>query len=468
MRSLPLALSAFALCLPLAAPAQSQAQDLPATPAGKEALAILKQAVEVPTVAGRGNVPRLAALLTQRLVAGGFDPKDISFTPVEGTDTGFFIATYPGRDRKAKPVVINVHLDVVEAKPEDWERDPFTAVVENGYVYGRGSLDNKGDVAMVMAAVLDLKRSGWVPSRDLVLGISGDEETLMRTTAVLAQKLKNAELVLNGDGGGGELARDFTPIVYSVQAAEKTYADIKLTVTDPGGHSSRPGSFNAIGDISRALAKIDAYHFPPQLSPLTKAYWQGTAPHAPASIAGAMRDFAADPTDMAAADKLSAQPEYVGLVRTTCVPTMISGGHAANALPQSVTANVNCRIFPGTSRMQALEMLKGVIGDDRVTLELTDDGSIESPESPLRDDVMAAVTKAVHERAPGLTIVPQMSAGASDSMYFRALGIPSYGVSAVFMSPDDDFSHGLNERLPLATIDPGVKQWETLLRSLLK
>ncbi|MCB5424037.1 M20/M25/M40 family metallo-hydrolase [Altererythrobacter sp. CC-YST694] len=464
MRLLPFAISALALTLPAAA----QAQSVPATPAGKEALEILKEAVDVPTVAGRGNVPKLAEKLTARLVAGGFDPKDISFTPVEGTDTGYFMARYPGKDRAAKPVVINVHLDVVEARPEDWERDPFTALVENGYVFGRGSVDNKGDLSMIMATVLKLKRAGWVPSRDLVLGISGDEETLMRSTAKLAETLKNAELVLNGDGGGGELSSDFKPIVYSVQAAEKSYADFKLTVTDEGGHSSRPGSFNAIGAMSRALAKVDAYRFPAQLSPLTKAYWEGTAKAAPADVAAAMRAFAADPTDKAASDLLSSRSEYVGLVRTTCVPTMVNGGHAANALPQSVTANINCRIFPGTSRAQAGEILKQVIGDPRVTLEMMDDGSIESPESPLRKDVMDAVSKAVHERVPGLTIVPQMSAGASDSMYFRALGIPSYGVSAIFMRADDEFSHGLNERLPLDTIDPGVKQWETLLRTLLK
>ncbi len=464
MRALPLAVSALALALPAAAHAQA----LPTTPAGLEALEILKEAIEVPTVAGRGNVPKLAEKLTARLVAAGFDPKDISFTPVEGTDTGYFIARYPGKDRKAKPVVVNVHLDVVEAKPEDWERDPFTAVVENGYVFGRGASDNKGDTAMMLAAVMKLKRSGWVPSRDLVLGISGDEETLMRSTAKLAEALKDADMVINGDGGGGELSNDFHAIVYSVQAAEKSYADFKLTVTDEGGHSSRPGSFNAIGAMSRALAKVDAYRFPPQLSPLTKAYWEGTAPSAPEEVAEAMVAFAGDPNNIAAAERLSSRPEYVGLVRTTCVPTMVNGGHAANALPQSVTANINCRIFPGTSRVQAGEILKKLIDDPRVTLEMMDDGSIESPESPLRKDMMDAVAKAVHERVPGLTVVPQMSAGASDSMYFRALGIPSYGVSAIFMRPDDEFAHGLNERLPVATIDPGVKQWETLLREILK
>ena len=465
MRLPGLALSA---ALAFALPQAAIAQDMPTTPAGKEALDILKQIVAVPSVIGRGNVPKVAEIIKARLVAGGFAPEDVTFTPVEGTDTGYLTARYRGRDPKLKPVVINPHMDVVEANPADWARDPFTPVVENGYLYGRGSADDKGDLSMVVAALIDLKRQGWVPSRDVILGASGDEETLMRSTAKLAEALRNAELVLNADGGGGELANDFTPIVYSVQAGEKTYADLKLSITDEGGHSSRPGKFNAIGAMARALAKIDAYKFPPQLSPLTKAYWQGAAPSAPADVAPAMRAFAANPADQAAIDTLSSHPEYVGLVRTTCVPTMVQGGHAANALPQSVTANVNCRIFPGTTRAEARAIIQRLVDDDRVSVELTDDGSLEAPESPLRDDVMAAVAKAVHERVPGLVIVPSMSAGASDSMYFRALGIPAYGVAATFMRPDDDFSHGLDERLPLATIDPGVKQWETLLRTLLK
>ena len=455
--------AATALTLPQAAFAQ---QDMPVTQPGKEALDILKQIVAIPSVMGHGNVPKVAEVLRQRLIAGGFASEDVVFTPVG--ETGYLTARYRGRDPKLKPVVINPHMDVVAADAKDWERDPFTPVIENGYIYGRGSADDKGDLSMVVAALIDLKRQGWVPSRDVILGASGDEETLMRSTAALAQALKNAELVLNADGGGGELTNDFKPVVYSVQSGEKTYADLKLTITDPGGHSSRPGSFNAIGDMSRALAKIDAYKFPPQLSPLSKAYWEGTAPHAPADVAGAMRAFAANPADQAAIDTLSSHPEYVGLVRTTCVPTMVNGGHAANALPQSVTANVNCRIFPGTTRAQARDIIKGVIADERISVELTDDGSLESPESPLREDVMAAIAKAVHERVPGLSVVPSMSAGASDSMYFRALGIPAYGVAATFMRPDDDFSHGLNERLPLATIDPGVKQWETVLKTLLK
>ena len=245
-------------------------------------------------------------------------------------------AIYRGRDSQAKPIVINPHMDVVEANPADWERDPFTPVVENGYIYGRGSADDKGDLSMVVAALIDLKRQGWVPSRDVILGASGDEETLMRSTAALAQALKNAELVLNADGGGGELTNDFKPVVYSVQSGEKTYADLKLTITDPGGHSSRPGApdTNAIYRLARAIDRIAAYQFPVQSNELTIAYLKATAEKTPGALGDAMRRFAANPKDAEAAATLSAEPEYIGQVRTTCVATMLQGGHALNALPQ--------------------------------------------------------------------------------------------------------------------------------------
>lgn len=438
----------------------------PVTPPGREALDILKEAVAIPTVAGRGQVPVLAEKLRARLIAGGFAADDVRFVPVG--ETGYLTARYPGRDRKAKPLVVIGHMDVVEANAADWERDPFTPIVEGDYIFGRGTNDMKGDLAMIVAAAIDLKRKGWVPAHDVVLGFSGDEETSMATTKAMAEALSGAGLVLNGDAGGGELGKDGKPYVYSIQAGEKTYADYTLTLTDPGGHSSRPGATNPIAAMGVALAKVWDNHFAPQISPLTKAYLEGTAPRAPSDLAGAMRAFAADPQDKAAIETLSASPAYVGVIRTTCVPTQILGGHAPNALPQRVTANVNCRIFPGTSRQEIEAQLGKIIADPRITIAFRDNGTLESRESPLDKGVLAAVTKAVRARAPGLAVVPSMSAGATDSMHFRALGIPSYGVSATFMNPDDDFSHGLNERLPLATIDPGVAQWEALLKAVAK
>jgi len=438
----------------------------PATPAGKEALAIIKEAIAVPTVAGRGKVPELAAKLKARLVAGGFADQDVTFTPVG--ETGYLVARFPGRDRKAKPIVILPHMDVVEARPSDWERDPFTPIVENGYIYGRGASDDKGDLGIVMAALLQLKRSGWVPAQDIVLLVSGDEETQMATVRAAAPHFKDAALVLNADSGGGELDHDNRPMVYTLQAGEKTYADYTLTLTDPGGHSSRPGKTNAIATMGEALAKIWTTRFPAQISALTRAELEGMAGQADPQVAPAIKAFLADQNDADAIATISSHRELIGLIRTTCVPTMITGGHAPNALPQSVTANVNCRIFPGTKRAAVQARLAEIVANPAITIDFKDNGTIESLESPLEPKLVAAVTKAVQQRVPGLKVVPAMSPGATDSMHFRALGVPAYGVSAVFMRAEDNFNHGLNERLPLATLDPGVKQWVTLLKTLAK
>ncbi|HEU4627914.1 MAG TPA: M20/M25/M40 family metallo-hydrolase [Steroidobacteraceae bacterium] len=429
----------------------------------EQALEILRKSVGFRTVAGAGQVPAYGEYLKGVLVAAGFAPEDIRIEPV-GT-TALLIARYRGTDSTKKPIVINGHMDVVEARPQDWERDPFVAVVENGYVFGRGSVDNKFDVSMVTATLAHLKRSGWKPRRDVVLALSGDEETEMASTRKLARELKDAELVLNDDSGGGLLSEDGKPIIYGIQAAEKVYADFTLTVTDAGGHSSRPGKANAIYQLARALERIERYEFPAMQNEITRAYFQASAATAAPPIADAMRRFVADPKDAQAIATLSADREYIGQVRTTCVATEIQGGHAPNALPQRATANVNCRIFPGTSVASVQQTLTGVINDPGVQISVQP-GSVEGDPSPLRPDVMAAVTKAVHASYPNVAIVPNMSAGATDSMHFRALGIPSYGVSGLFMKPTDDFTHGLNERVPVAAIDVALTHWDTLLRAL--
>lgn len=442
------------------------AAQAPTTRDGREALAILEKAVSIPTVAGRGQVPVLARWITERLVAGGFAAGDIAFTPIG--ETGYLTVRYPGRDRAAKPIVLLGHMDVVEARREDWRRDPFVPVIEGGYLHGRGALDNKGDVSILLAALIGLKAAGWVPGRDVILALTGDEETEMATTQALARSLRNAELVLNADAGGGLLGEDGKPIAYRLQASEKTYAEYVLTVTDPGGHSSRPGKVNAIYRLGAGLAKLAAHQFPAQLSPVTKAYFEASAPRTPGPIGAAMKAFAANPGDAAAAATLSDDPEYIGMVRTTCVATMINGGHAPNALPQRAEAVVNCRIFPGTA-IEAIEgELRRIVGDPGITVAYRPAGTLAAPESPLRPDVVKAVTDAVRARAPGVPILPAMEAGATDSMHFRALSVPAYGVSSIFMKPEDDRAHGLDERLPLATLDPGVAQWRAVLTAIAK
>jgi len=438
----------------------------PADPAA-DALAIAKRAIAFRSVSGPGNqTPQLAAYLKEQLVAGGFAPADVTVTPVD--DTAFLVARYRGTDPNAKPLVVSGHMDVVEAKPADWQRDPFTAVVENGYLFGRGASDMKLDMALVVATVIDMKRKGYRPRRDIVLAFSGDEETSMKTSAMLAAQLKGAEMALNADGGGGLYNEAGRPQYMTVSAAEKTYADFRLEVTNEGGHSSAPRRVNAITQLSAALVRIGAHRFTPQLSPITKGYFEGVAPRQTPEIAAAMRAFAANPADARAIETLAANPAYVGQIGTTCVATMVSGGHALNALPQRATANVNCRIFPGVKPAAVMAELQRVAADPAVRFTDVSEGSNPTDASPLRADLMGAVKTALSAARPGVPVFPAMSAGASDSMWFRSAGVPSYGISPLFSREADDFSHGLNERTKTDNLAPAITYYRTLFTELSK
>lgn len=453
------------IALLLIAPALLAAASPAAPPPGESAsaLELLGKSVGFRTVEGQGQVPAYAEFLARHLEAGGFPAADIHIERIGETAT--LVARYRGSGEK-RPLVISAHMDVVEARAADWERDPFTPVVENGYLYGRGADDNKFDVAMIITTLERLRAEGFRPRRDIVLALSGDEETAMRTTRVLAKQFPDAEFVLNGDGGGGKLAHDNTPLVYDLQAGEKTYADFDITFTSPGGHSSRPSGGNAIAQLARAIDRIAAYRFPYQRSELTRASLEATGRRTPGPLGEAMLQFAATGDGKAAA-VLAAHPDTVGQIGTTCVPTMLRGGHAHNALPQSATVSVNCRIFPGVSIESVRDRLREVVADPAARITTLDDPTA-SDALPLRADILAAITKAVHARAPGLPIVPSMSAGATDSLHFRAAGIPSYGVSALFMRSEDSYAHGLNERVPIAAIDGALVQWHTLLTELAK
>ncbi len=429
-----------------------------------QALEILQKSISFRTVDGAGQVPAYAEYLKSVLVEAGYAPGDITIEPVANTAT--LVARFKGTDSKLKPIVVIGHMDVVEAKREDWKRDPFTPVVENGYVFGRGSADNKFDVSMITATLARLKREGWKPKRDVILALSGDEETQMVSTRKLAEQFKGAELALNGDAGGGLLSEEGKPVVYGVQAGEKTYADFNLTVTNPGGHSSRPGKVNAINQLAAALDRIAKYQFPVMHNELTMAYFRESLPKLSGPIADAIKRFLANPEDQQAIATLSDDPSYVGQLRTTCVATMIEGGHATNALPQKAVANINCRIFPGTPVAEVQKKLTEIAADPEVKVTQVGTGSVASDASPLRKDVMAAVTKAVHANYPGLSIVPSMSAGATDSMHFRAHGVPSYGVSGLFMKDSDEFAHGLDERVPVSSIDGALAHWNSVLKDL--
>ena len=460
--SMPRICLAAGLALTLAAPqavAETTAQAMP------ETMTMLRHAIATQTVQGKGQVPVLARYLAGKLESAGFPKSDITIIPVG--ETAALVVRYPGSDASLKPILLSGHMDVVAANPADWQRDPFKLVEENGYLYGRGSADMKTNVIALTETFMRLKREHYLPKRSMILVFSGDEETDMATTRELARRYHDAEFLLNADAGGGTLNAQGKPVVYEIQAAEKTYADFKLTVTSAGGHSSEPDvPKNAIYRLAKALERVAAYQFPVQHSEITLASLKATGDHNTGPIAEAMRAFAVNPADAKAAATLSADPAYVGQIRTTCVATMLDGGHALNALPQRADANINCRIFPGTHVDAVQATLTKVIDDPSVQITLRPPPPVESPASPLRKDVVDAVSTVMHQRYPGLDIVPGMSAGASDSMYFRNAGVPSYGVDPTFSKPNDTFAHGLNEKLLASNVPWALDFWHALLTKL--
>jgi len=431
-----------------------------------ETMAMLKHAISIPTVEGQRQVPVLAAYLADQLKAAGFPAGDVEIIPVG--DTAALVARYRGTGA-GKPILLSGHMDVVAAKRQDWTRDPFTLVEEHGYLYGRGTADMKTAVVVLVETLIRLKREGFQPRRDLILLLSGDEETAMASTRELAKRYHDAEFLLNADAGGGTLnPQTGKPALYQIQAAEKTYADFRIALTSPGGHSSEPTADNAIYRLARLIDRVAAYQFPPKSNEITRASLRALGAHTPGPLGAAMTQFAAHPDDAAAAATISADPAYVGQIRTTCVATMLNGGHALNALPQSASFNVNCRIFPGTAVDSVRDTLVKVIDDKSATVTVLPPTPVASPASPLRPDVIAAVTDAVHARFPGVEVVPSMSAGASDSMHFRNAGVPSYGIDAAFTKPDDSFAHGLNEKLPASEVEAGLEFWHRVLTQLAK
>jgi acetylornithine deacetylase/succinyl-diaminopimelate desuccinylase-like protein len=430
----------------------------------KQTNELLGKIVSFKTVKGNDQVPVMAEYLAKQLIASGFAPSDVKIERVAGTAT--LVARYRGNGSK-KPMLISNHMDVVEAIPSDWTRDPFTMVTENGYHFGRGVYDNKLDVALTVSTLMQLKKEGFKPSRDIILVLSGDEETDMLSTQALSKQFPDAEFLLNGDGGGGTLATDSKAVAYNLQTAEKTFATMAVSVSNPGGHSSRPRKDNAIYQLAADLQKFSSYEFPVQYSEQTLASFKFTGQQIGGELGGAMQRFADNPKDAAAAAIIAADPEYVGTLGTTCVATMLSGGHAENALPQLATATINCRIFPGVSVESVRLKIAEVISDPNAQVKEVG-VSFASDASPMRDDVMLAVRKAVDANFLGLPVIPSMSSGATDSLYFRAQGIPSYGVSGAYVKPEDDYSHGLNERVPVSTVERGLRHWHVLLTELAK
>jgi acetylornithine deacetylase/succinyl-diaminopimelate desuccinylase-like protein len=436
---------------------------------------VFKQAIEIPSVHNRGQVPRVAKLLADQFKAAGISDADIHFMPYEalpGDQTEALIVRWRSPHPTKKPMLVLGHMDVVEAKRDDWKFDPFVFREEGGYFLGRGSSDMKyGDVATTMAAV-KLMSQGFRPDRDIIFFYSGDEETRGVGATLGSTKWRNltdAEFGLNADGGCAAYDANFKPLGCGISVAEKTFQTYFFTTHNPGGHSSRPRPDNAIYDLADALEKLRKYRFHPMQNDANRGYFEERAKQEGNSPLGqAIRRWLANPNDGEAADIVEASPLDVGLTRTRCVATMLSGGHADNALPQSATATVNCRIFPGIEPKVVQAELQQLVGPN---VEVKPDPNYEgvpTPASPLRRDVLKAVTAAIQRfHGPEMHVFPVMQAGASDGSFFRAQGIPVYDVDGSWgISPLDDRAHGLDERLPVRALYDDVLHWEMIFKAL--
>jgi len=440
----------------------------PDMPFGKEAFKIYKTAVELRTAKGHQQVPKLANFLAGEFQKGGFDSKDIHVLRIG--ETAALVVRYRGDDSLGKkPISISAHMDVVDAMRDDWTRDPFTLIEEDGYFFGRGTGDDKLGMTAVVVAFLRLKSEGWVPGRDLIIAFSGDEETGMETTQALVNEyrhLTDSEFVLNADSGGATIPEDGgTPSSFGMQAAEKTYVTWEITSRNPGGHSSRPRKDNAIYDLANAITSIQNHQFPVNYNDLTLQFFKGTGKKTSGALGKAMRAFADNPNDKKAIKLLRSSSSYVGTLGTTCVATMLRAGHAENALPQSATATINCRIFPGTGIDNTLNQLKNAVNNSQIDFVMLDVPTETDP-SPLRDDVTLALQKAIDIKYPGLEIIPSMSSGGTDGMHFRAAGIPSYGVNGGYGKASDSFAHGLNERILVQSFYDNLAHWYVLLPAI--
>ena len=458
------------LCCP-AAYSQSMSADYTAD-YQRTALEIYRHIISVRSAAGHGNVPEVANYLADRFRDGGFDNADIHVLPQTlstGEETASLVVRYEGNDSSGRePILLIAHMDVVDALPEDWERDPFTLVEEDGYFFGRGTLDDKFGITTLTTTFLRLKAAGFVPNRDLILGFTGDEETGMETTRALAndyRELTDAEYVLNADGGGGFLDHNGNAMAFMVQAAEKTFASFELTIRNPGGHSSLPRPDNAIYELATVLKNIEAYTFPTQTNDITRGYFEKSAAVTPSPVGDAMKRFAANPGDQEAIAVLRQSPMQNSVTRTTCIATMLSAGHAENALPQSATATVNCRIFPGVAVDDVRARLIEVAGNDALEIEIRQE-AVSSPASPINEEINAAVTKAVHNQHPDIPIIPYMAPYGTDGKEMRLAGMPTYGVMGLFIKEEDEFAHGLNERVQVDVFFAALEYWHDMLTDL--
>ena len=428
---------------------------------------LLRDGVSRQTVAGAGHVPAYARFLAAQFQQAGFADEDIHVLPYG--ETAALVVRYRGDgSSKQKSILLSSHMDVVGADPGDWERHPFELQEDDTFYFGRGVLDNKFDVSLLTTLFIWLKAEGFVPTRDLIIAFTGDEESYQKTVQHLTgefRELIDAEYALVVDGGGGALDDNGEAFQYQIGFAEKTYATFSMTARNRGGHSSMPRPDNAIFDLAAAIQRLEMHTFPVETNEITLTYFARTAPFLKNEVGEAMARFAADSTDESAIETLRSKPEYVGSLGTTCIPTMLEAGHAENALPRSATATVNCRIFPGHSVEDIQRVLQGVAGNP--DLEWAVVGTpVSSDASPFNPELMDAVSASLGQIYPGVPVIPKMVSGTTDGAYFRAAGIPSYSLTGIFLNPADSYAHGLNERVRKASIPESLIFWRSMINLL--
>lgn len=437
------------------------AQAKPLTPQQQAARAIYQELVEINTVDSVGSVTKAAEAMAARFRAAGFPAADVQvLIPAEAPQKGNLVVRYRGRGQ-GKPILLLAHLDVVAALRSDWPRDPFKMHEADGYFYGRGVADDKAMASMFVANVLRYKQEGFVPARDLIIALTADEEG--GATNGVEWLIKNhralidAEYAIN-EGGGGTLDGD-KPLFHSVQAAEKVPVNFTLTTLNTGGHSSVPRPDNAIYQLTDALSKLARYTFPVALNEVSRPFFEQTAKVEKPAMAAAMRAIVANPNDAAAAATISKDPRYASMLRTSCVATRLNGGHAYNALPQTATANVNCRIVPTSNIEDVKATFARVFADTGVKVTMTVESREKFGQAPNAIDatllgVTTSLTKSMFGDIP---VIPTMSTGATDGRFLRAAGIPTYGVSGIFSTPGETNSHGRDEKLRVKSYYDGLE-----------
>ena len=431
-----------------------------------EALArdILRELIEINTAHSVGGTLEASEAMAARLLNEGFPEADVVVTEVAPRE-GNLVARLRGRDSGPGPMLLLAHIDVVEADPADWTLPPFEFIERDGNFYGRGVADDKDEAAIYITNLIRMRREGFVPERDIIVALTADEEGGGHNGVawLLANRpeLIQADFALN-EGGGGTLRRG-RRISNNVQASEKKYLNFTVEATNPGGHSSLPRPDNAIYELSRALLRIGEYDHPVNLNEVTREYFSRTAELVDDQTGEMMRRVLADPTDMEAVAHLAREPGYNSRLRTSCVATLLEGGHAPNALPQRATANVNCRILPDEEPADVLARLRAAAGDAEVTVTM-DGTARNSPASPLTPEILGTIEDLTEETWPGVPVVPIMSTGATDALYLRNAGIPVYGVSGLFY--ENPNAHGMNEVIPVAAYYEGLEFLYRLVRRL--